>query len=239
MKLSARVFFAAAAVLVFLASCGQLIGDFEVVKLPNQVIVEPNGPERICTLGVTRCEGRLLQLCVDEGTAWTTLEPCATADLCESSDVSTVSSYIKPTCGDEQMSCEGAELRLCNPSRTGWEPFATCESAAHCDAGNRQCLAAPCEPGARRCNVGNLERCNDASTAWEPLDTCVTNDLCEQTLAPPAVVGEILTAGQVPAPPPASDAEGPISCRQPECVPREVRCDLSRLNACNEGQTDL
>src|SRR5688572_13902399 len=130
MKLSARVFFAAAAVLVFLASCGQLIGDFEVIKqAPNTQTEE--GPLRppVCSLGVTRCEGRLLQLCVDEGTAWTTLEPCATADLCESSDVSTVSSCIKPTCGDEQMSCEGAELRLCNPSRTGWEPFATCESA--------------------------------------------------------------------------------------------------------------
>ncbi|MEY4550747.1 MAG: hypothetical protein RL685_6942, partial [Pseudomonadota bacterium] len=228
--------------LVFIASCGQLIGDFDVVRLPSTPGADGGvaGPRpAICTLGATQCDGRLLQLCVEEGTAWTTLEPCATAELCESSETSTVSACIRPTCSAEQMSCDGAELRLCNASRTGWEAFATCESPAHCDAGNRQCLAAPCEPGMRRCNVGSLERCNDASTAWEPLDECVTNELCQETLSPPTVVGEVLTAGQLPTPPPVTIGEAPSSCRQPECVPREVRCDLSRLNACNEGQTEL
>jgi hypothetical protein len=130
-------------------------------------------------------------------------------------------------------------LRLCNAARTGWELFATCESAAHCDAGRRQCQPTPCEPGARRCNVGNLERCNDDRTGWELLDACVTNELCEATLAPAAVVGEVLSTSDLAVPTPASDAQGPTECRVPVCVPREVRCDLNRLNACNEGQTAL
>ncbi|HWO11352.1 MAG TPA: hypothetical protein VNN80_17785 [Polyangiaceae bacterium] len=238
-KLSARIFAAAAAALGFAASCGQLLGDYEVQIPALRAPDAASGPKEICTLGATQCDGRLLQLCTDEGTAWATLEACATPELCRASDTETVSSCIAPACSAEQMSCDGNQLRLCNDSRTGWELFSTCETAAHCDAGRRQCLPAPCEPGARRCNIGSLERCNDSRTGWELLDTCVTNELCEVTLAPAAVVGEVLSADDLTLLQPGGNAEGPTECRGPVCVPREVRCELNRLNACNEGQTDL
>jgi hypothetical protein len=241
-KLSARIVVAAVAALGFAASCG--LGDYPITYnkplLPDAVDAGTGGPTPpavVCELGVTACEGRALQLCTDGGTAWATLEVCETVDLCESSSVSTVSACLPPQCGVEQMSCDGNMLRLCNVMRTGWELFDACESAAHCDAGNRQCLPAPCEPGNRRCNVGNLERCNDDRTAWEPLDTCETNELCQATLAPPAAVGELLGASQLQTP--LVDDEGPIACLSPVCIPREVRCDVNRLMACNPGQTDL
>jgi hypothetical protein len=241
-KLWVRIIAAVVATFGFVSSCGQLLGGIEVEQLSNRA----GGPDAeaprdiVCNVGETRCDGRLLQLCSDEGTAWATLEACASAELCQSSDVSTVSSCIAPACSAEQMSCDGNLLRLCNVSRTGWELFATCESVAHCDAGNRQCLPAPCEPGMRRCNVGNLERCNDDSTGWDLLDTCVTNELCEGTLSPPPAAGEALSGGDVPTPPTVSIADGgPSQCAPPSCVPRQVQCDATLLVACNEGQTDF
>src|SRR5262245_55688818 len=192
------------AALGFAASCGKLLGDYEGVMPALTAAAGEAAPVVVCMLGSTRCDGRLLQLCTDEGTAWATLEACATPQLCLASDTETVSSCVPPACSAEQMSCDGERLRLGNDSRTGWELFATCESAAHCDAGRRQCQGAPCEPGARRCNIGNLERCNDERTAWELLDTCVTNELCEATITPAAVVGEVLSTSDLTLPVPAS-----------------------------------
>jgi hypothetical protein len=243
-KISARIIAAATVALGLVASCGQLLGDYEVIRpglLPADAGTEPSGPVVICEPGITECAGRALQLCTDDGTGWATLEICETADLCETSDNSTVSACLEPTCAVDQMSCDGNMLRLCNTMRTGWELFDTCETAAHCDAGNRQCLPAPCEPGDRRCNVGNLERCNDTRTAWEPLDTCETNELCEATLVPVATTGEVVSPTQLlpPSAPPPANSEGPTGCLQPVCIPREVRCDVNRLLACNAGQTAL
>jgi hypothetical protein len=233
-KISARIIAATTAALAFVASCGQLLGDFEVVVSKIQPDAGQPGPIVICEAGITNCEGRALQLCTDDGTGWATLEVCETADLCKTSDNSTISDCLKPACAVDQMSCEGNVLRLCNAMRTGWELFDTCESAAHCDAGNRQCLPVPCEPGDRRCNVGNLERCNDARTGWEPLDTCESNELCEATLAPPVVVGEVLSINQLPEP--VVNSEGPTACQEPVCLPKEVTCDSNRLLDCIPGQ---
>jgi hypothetical protein len=244
-KFSARIVAAAAMALGLAASCGQLLGDVIVDDIPGeepQSDDKPLLPEKICEVGVTACEGKVLQLCTDDGTAWAALEVCGSPELCESSDLSTVSGCIPPACATEQMSCDGNMLRLCNIARNGWEVFDTCESAAHCDAGAKQCLPAPCEPGDRRCNVGNLEACNDTRTAWEQLDTCETNELCEATLAPPTTVGEVQSTSQLPVPEVLSDPQGrPLECRGAVCVPKEVRCDEqvnpANLLVCNEGQT--
>ena len=139
-KFSARILVAALAAVLCFASCGQLLGDFAVEPVPPETEI---APARICELGTTKCSDRLLQLCTDEGTAWATLEACATPELCRASDSETVSACIPPACSAEQMSCDGEQLRLCNAARTGWELFATCESAAHCDAGRRQCQPTP------------------------------------------------------------------------------------------------
>jgi hypothetical protein len=242
-KISARIIAGAVTALGFVASCGQLLGDYEVIRPPllpdpgSDGGAPPEPPPEICEPGITACAGRALQLCTEDGTAWATLEVCPTPDLCRTSDNSTVSDCLRPTCAENQMSCDGNMLRTCNAMRTGWELFDTCESAAHCDAGNHQCLPAPCEPGDRRCNVGSLERCNDARTAWAPLATCETNELCEATLAPAAVVDEVVSVSQLPAP--MVDDEGPIACLDPVCIPKEVQCDVNRLIACNAGQTAL
>lgn len=242
-KSSARIIAAALYLSLFVISCAQLLGEITIEERENTEIrpiqgdagVDPTGPVIVCEAGVTRCDGRVLQLCPDDGTGWATLQVCATPELCESSELSTVSACLTPQCAADQMSCDGNVLRLCNAARTGWEEFDTCESAAHCDAGKRQCLPAPCNPGDRRCNVGDLERCNDDRTDWEQLDECVTNELCEATLAPVEGAGS-LEATDAPDVP--SAAEGPIKCRTPVCVPREVKCVGVRLEACNEGQTD-
>src|SRR5690606_31749378 len=133
LKLAFRLLFGALAALVFATACAQLIGEYDIVANPDQTTgpIAPGVPEEICESGVTRCDGRLLQLCTDGGTGWVTLEPCATPELCNSNDAMTVSSCVRPACAEEQMSCESNLLRLCNPSRTGWEPFAECESEAH------------------------------------------------------------------------------------------------------------
>lgn len=258
-KLCGRIAGLVVLVLGFVASCAQLMGDVEldppgsncqttvVNGLGSRVCRElpdagPGDPPKpvICEQGLTRCDGRLLQFCTDGGTAWATLQACASAALCEASDLATVASCKAPSCSTEQMSCEGNVLRLCNEDRTGWEEFAVCETAAHCDAGQRQCLPAPCETGDRRCNLGKLERCNDSQTDWEQLDQCVTNELCEQTIqgAEPGGFGGGVADG--PLPMLDMDAEGPTSCLLPKCLPNQVQCDLERPNqllACVEGQT--
>lgn len=245
-KSSARIIAAGLYLSLFVISCAQLLGEITIEDretdirpiLGGDAGTEPTGPVIVCEAGVTRCDDRVLQLCRDDGAGWTHLQTCATPELCESGELSTVSACLTPQCAVDQMSCDVNVLRLCNAARTGWEEFDTCESAAHCDAGKRQCLPAPCNPGDRRCNVGNLERCNDARTDWEQLDECVTNELCEATLAPPGGAGGALEGAGVPVPDVTSTVEGPTECRSPACVPREVKCVGVRLEACNEGQTD-
>ncbi|HEU4579981.1 MAG TPA: hypothetical protein VFS67_17095 [Polyangiaceae bacterium] len=229
------------------AACAQMLGDVEIAGQETRIGgIRPGdaGPpikEVICELGTTRCQDRLLQLCTDEGTAWVTWQACATAALCEASDLSTVAACIAPTCSVEQMSCAGPVLRLCNEDRNGWTTFDTCQTAGHCDAGKRQCLPAPCQPGDRRCNEGQLERCRDDQTDWEKLDECASNEICEATLAGATLgnaEGGVMTAETVPPQIPlGGDPEGPIECLAPACLAREVRCDGVRLLACNEGLT--
>ena len=244
-KFSIRI--AAVALLVsgFAASCAQIMGDIDVIGV-EQSKVEPLGPgpkPKICEEGVTQCMGRLLQLCTDEGTAWATLEVCATPALCESSGISTVSDCIDPVCLVEEMSCskEGV-LRLCNLDQNGWQELEACETPGHCNAANRQCLPSPCEPGERRCNAGALERCQDDQKDWLSLDTCETNLLCEATLEAAellASTGGITGAAQREVVPEgAANAVLDVSeCLNPACLPGEVKCDGSRLERCNEGRT--
>jgi hypothetical protein len=233
--------------LSFAVACAQMLGDVEIAdqktgigsNLPGDAGPPPK--EVICELGTTKCADRLLQLCTDGGTAWVTWQACATAALCEASDLSTVAACIQPTCSVEQMSCAGPVLRLCNDDRNGWTTFDTCQTAGHCDAGKRQCQPAPCQPGARRCNEGKLERCRDDQTDWEKLDECASNEVCEATLAGTTLgnaEGGVMTSETVPPQIPlGGDAQGPIECLAPACLAREVRCDGVRLLACNEGLT--
>src|ERR1043166_3376448 len=83
----------------------------------------PPPKPRICEEGLTKCDGRLLQTCTDQGTAWVTLQACATPALCKSSDLGKIAECKPPTCGVEQMSCDDNVLRVCNDDRTGWLVF--------------------------------------------------------------------------------------------------------------------
>ena len=133
-KFTARIIAAAAALFGVAASCGPLLGDVTVGEAQRVESLIPDaavGVEKLCDAGSTECDGRVLRLCTEDGTAWATREVCATPELCESSDVSTVSGCIPPKCAVDQMSCDENVLRLCNASRNGWEVIDTCESAAH------------------------------------------------------------------------------------------------------------
>jgi hypothetical protein len=37
----------------------------------------------VCEDGALRCDGQLLQLCIENGTTWASLEVCETAELCD------------------------------------------------------------------------------------------------------------------------------------------------------------
>lgn len=235
----------------FAASCSQMLGDFEVVGTDELVNVDPNLPsgdagsqgpppvERICEEGLTRCEGELLQLCTDGGTAWVTLEVCGSPALCQASGLSTVSGCADPECAKDEMSCDGATLRLCNADRNGWDVFDTCETAGHCNAGNRKCDPAPCAVGERRCNVGQLERCRDDQLDWELLDSCATNELCLATIEQAREVALANDTGELAAAEAAGEAIvfDVSACMPPQCVTGEVNCDGAQLLICNEGRT--
>ena len=127
-KSSARIIAAALYLSLFAISCAQLLGEITIDEQEDTDIrpilgdagTEPTGPVIVCEAGVTRCDERgVLQLCPD-GTGWATLQVCATPELCESSEVSTISACLPPQCADDQMSCDGSVLRLCNAARTGW-----------------------------------------------------------------------------------------------------------------------
>src|SRR5262249_10847248 len=93
----------------FAVSCAQMLGEVEIAGQETRIgkaLPADAGPAPlpvICELGTTRCQDRLLQLCTDGGTAWVTWQACASAALCEASDLSTVASCIPPTCSVEQM----------------------------------------------------------------------------------------------------------------------------------------
>src|ERR1051325_10136710 len=98
-KVSGRIIAAALVVIGLVASCAQLMGEVDVEGPPTKPNclgtdlaicgLQPN-PDAgvkpaICELGTTQCDGRLLQLCTDGGTAWATLQQCASNALCEGS----------------------------------------------------------------------------------------------------------------------------------------------------------
>src|SRR4029078_4540800 len=184
-----------------------MLGEVEIAGQETQIrqaLPADAGPPPkpvICELGTTKCDDRLLQLCTDGGTAWVTWQACATAALCEASDLSTIAACIAPTCSVEQMSSAGPGLRLCNEDRNGWTTFDTCQTAGHCDAGKRQCLPAPCQPGDRGGTEGKLERCREDQTDWEKLDECASNEVCEATIGGTLLgnaEGGVMTAETLP-----------------------------------------
>ena len=90
--------------LCFAVACAQMLGEVEIAGQETQIrqaLPADAGPPPkpvICELGTTKCDDRLLQLCTDGGTAWVTWQACATAALCEASDLSTIAACIAPTC---------------------------------------------------------------------------------------------------------------------------------------------
>jgi hypothetical protein len=103
------------AVLAMIVGCGARLDDQEL-------------PESLCGQGELRCEGRVLQLCVDDGSAWAPLEVCGSAALCNPEQ------GCRPlACVEDETRCFGYQFQRCAADGTDWEPVAACVNAAACD----------------------------------------------------------------------------------------------------------
>lgn len=247
MASSRRRFGVAALLLSVGLACTQLFGDSHKntlapppAKAPAVDPLNPAPPtaEPVeCSSGQYRCDGALLQTCVDDQKSWVTVQRCEAAALCETNPARCRAA----SCGADEMMCAGNLLERCNADRTGWDLFATCLSPAHCNADLRQCSDEPCHPGDRRCDRSDLdqspvlEACRADQQDWAALDTCVTRQLCDQTLNPGMSSGLRLGSdGMVElAPTPAQVTR----CHLPACAVGEVRCEGTQLQYCAEGRT--
>jgi hypothetical protein len=212
-----------------LAGCLDMLGDVNVDGVGTEVEQARPLPEECteaalldgtcvvrCTPGMVRCNAHLLQRCNSEGDAWTLLNQCASAVLCDA----TAGRCAAPACGAEEHRCaEDGQLQVCKADRSGFELREQCRSAAYCitEPGRQRCAETECRAGRQRCNGAQIEECRTDRTGFDPLGApCASAALC--------VEGE---------------AEFP-HCETASCTPGVFVCSGRQLSRCaDNGQGQL
>src|SRR5512133_3267442 len=128
-----------------------------------------------CEAGDHRCNPANppeLQECPPSRVAWSTINTCYTAELCDAS-----AGVCKPGCAPGTSRCEGASLEQCLEDGTGWERTQLCSSSSQCDAEEGTCHA--CTEGDYGCKEEVLRQCS-ASREWVTVKACASPELCSQ-----------------------------------------------------------
>ncbi len=204
-------------------ACADLVGTVEVSEPgPNDAgndaaVNPPSG----CEQGATRCQGSVLQQCID-GFGWMSTERCGSAALCVDG-AGEVSRCVDETC-EPGVVCKGSALQQCNADLTGFDLIDTCDSPAHCDAGSGVCQQAACTPGQISCNGPALQRCNAGQTNYDVITSCATAALCDDLVADRCGVNLA-----------SCDVTGAV-CPAPLCEQNQLRCDGTRLELCKPGR---
>lgn len=151
--------------LLLLAGCQELFGDFTVVE-------DAAG----CSSTAVQCVRNVLQRCNGEDGDWDNADVCASETLCDAQQ----EKCLPAACASGEWRCRDAELEICNGTRDGWITLTTCETAGHCSAQAGRCMEDPCEPGEIQCNSAVLQSCKEDRSGWDDLDTCASAALCDE-----------------------------------------------------------
>lgn len=247
-----RVCTTAAAAVLWLGGCVQILGEVEIEPGPPETVEPLPSRPIVCTASATRCEGSAYVECKANGTGWSTRTLCASAALCQPGGCA------QPACLPNELRCSDLDPRLlqqCNDDLTDWVTIDTCESAAQCNASAGTCTEAPCTPGEQQCSGRDLQRCT-ATPGWVVRSECTTSAQCDPAamtcVAPPELCNldarkceagyaqrcKLTRDGFV-------DAEACVNsvncnpnqgCTAPGCTPGSYRCNGARLDQCGPNR---
>lgn len=210
------------AALVLLGGCLDMLGHVNVDQPLDQEIwgVDPweDCPDAgiaagtcvvRCTPRAPRCNENVLQRCNDTGDGWLFVNQCASAALCDASNLR----CERAACGERENRCtESGERQQCNADRTAFEFVEQCRSAAFCSAvPGRRCEGMPCRPGWQRCNGPQIEVCRENQSGYDAVgEPCASAALCVEGAAEQA------------------------SCLAPSCMPGTYACEGAELTRCSD-----
>ncbi len=255
-----------------LAGCLDMLGDVNVDDVgqaiaPNLPLPEDCTEAAIaagtcvvsCAPETSRCSAHLLQRCNAAGNAWTLLDQCASAALCNAE----AARCDPPPCTVGEHRCtENGELQVCRADRTGYELREACRSAAFCitEPGRERCAETECRAGRQRCNGAQIEECRADRSGFDPVGApCGSAALCVEgetefpSCDPSVCVPGVFTCQGRQLSRCADDAlsDMPISecatpelclvaeqrCGEPACAVGAQRCTGAVLERCNDGRT--
>ena len=83
-----------------------------------------------CTPGETLCVEGGVATCLEDGSAWSAAEPCASTEECVDGQC-----VDKPVCEAGETKCEGNGVTTCVEDGTGWSVAKACALETSCDGG--------------------------------------------------------------------------------------------------------
>lgn len=189
-----------------------------------------SGPEMCAEEAAQRCSAtqRGRELC--EGGAWTSLDECASEELCTLKDGQPVCAMVADLCrgshGEPVCDAQGTML-LCNEDGTlAGEPM-PCGSVRLCQNGLAARSCAVCLAKEEyRCAGANLELCADDGMSFAMVEPCETEGLCN------AIAGKCTTAACTP---------NTLSCQDnilQTCKADGTGFDESRATPCGDRTCD-
>jgi sulfatase modifying factor 1 len=144
---------------------------------PTGTICDPKGAGQcdVCVENAIYCTGSTLKKCAADGQSFSTLEVCATPELCATSSAS---GCTPPTCAAGEIKCVGSDLQRCNAGRTAFEAVSTCATPELCAITATGCAAPACAVGEKKCSGNFPQTCNAGRTGWVDGTACTAPTTC-------------------------------------------------------------
>jgi len=128
-----------------------------------------------CKPGAAMCNGKDLQRCSADGSAFQVESDCKSAPLCDQGR----GVCKPPVCEAGSYTCNGDSLDQCKPDLTGYTSR-RCQPGL-CDARAKACLT--CKPGATTCSGSTLMTCDAQGQGMDRGATCSgTTPICDAAM---------------------------------------------------------
>ncbi|RJO67093.1 MAG: hypothetical protein C4523_10395 [Myxococcales bacterium] len=193
--------------------------------------------DTICQPGQTRCaetELDAVEVCNDDGTAWTVSETCSGGKYCYEGECIDEGTQICDPLVERRCNSDG-EVQICNADGTAWGDPEPCQGGYRCFEGN--CIPEGdlvCEPATEtRCTPeGEVQSCNEDGSDWLdpvpcPAGFACVGDRCESGACEPNVDFKCDADGRVQWCLPSGDGYG-----SPEACPPGQTCKPGEADGC-------
>lgn len=208
--------------------------------------------DRVCEAGARTCDGLIVKVCNEDGTAETVEETCLPSQSC-SDGVCT-----ETTCVPNTKFCKDSAIYKCDSSGGGSVLSQTCAIGKYCveDDGDAECSDVACSAGAAMCDGTVATTCAADGSGPRPGgkdcaesdQTCIEGACREQTCTPGTKVCQhddvyLCSNGGTDMQLLADCGVGETCdgdmgvCRAKLCEPGKVGCDASRIVECNDYGT--